>query len=136
MEYTEADLEYICSGYVSLEEACAARPEGVEQVRRLIADGLLPQPSYVLDDGTGMVPRDYFRLVDEAGGPVALRSEFERRHAAAGGDPDELDELDALERAFAPDYDRNLERFGRPPTRDLLIEAARERFPDVFSRAA
>lgn len=43
-----------------------------------------------------------------------------------------VDELDALEREFAPDYDRNDDR-ERLPTRDLLIEAARKRYPDVFA---
>jgi Family of unknown function (DUF6058) len=47
---------------------------------------------------------------------------------------DEVEELDALERPFTPDYDRDEKRFGRKPTRDLLIDAARERYPDVFSR--
>ena len=45
----------------------------------------------------------------------------------------EVDELDALERQFTPDFDRDEERFGRKPTRDLLIDAARERYPDVFA---
>jgi hypothetical protein len=42
-----------------------------------------------------------------------------------------VDELDALEREFAPDHDRS-DKQERPPTRDLLIEAARERYPDAF----
>jgi hypothetical protein len=42
-------------------------------VRSWIDDGLLPRPSYVLDDGTEMFPRDYFRLADEAGGIEPLR---------------------------------------------------------------
>jgi hypothetical protein len=49
---------------------------------------------------------------------------------------DEVDELDGLERQFAPDYDRDEARFGRKPTRDLLIDAARDRHPDVFAVAA
>jgi hypothetical protein len=48
----------------------------------------------------------------------------------------QVDELDVLERDFSPDYDRNLERFGRPPTRDQLIGAARERFPELFASRA
>jgi hypothetical protein len=44
----------------------------------------------------------------------------------------EVDELDELEREFSPDYDRNEERFGCKPTRDLLITAARERYPEAF----
>jgi hypothetical protein len=41
--------------------------------------------------------------------------------------------LDALEREFAPDFDRDPARFGRPPSRDRLIAAARARFPSAFS---
>jgi hypothetical protein len=148
----------------------------------------LPKPSYVLEDGTELFPADYFRFVDEAGGPSGLRARFAERLEAAGGAVDldlhwqfylegiygvclrdvtpeaiarkaklvssisellmlarpaeadwrqrlraEVDELDALEREFAPDYDRDEARFGRKPTRDLLIEAARERYPDVFA---
>ena len=43
---------------------------------------------------------------------------------------DAVDELDALGRPFAPDYDRL--RFGVPSSRDRLITATRERFPTVF----
>jgi hypothetical protein len=45
----------------------------------------------------------------------------------------EVTELDQIERAFAPDYDRAAEWNDRPPTRDLLINVARERFPEVFA---
>ena len=45
---------------------------------------------------------------------------------------EQVDELDALEPDFTPDYDRGDEH-ERPPTRVLLIEAARERYPDVFA---
>ena len=41
------------------------------------------------------------------------------------------DELDDLERPFSPHYDR--ERFGRPPTRDELIEAPRRLYPEIWS---
>lgn len=41
-----------------------------------------------------------------------------------------VEELDALERPFSPDYDRV--RFGRPPTRDELVEAPRRRWPELF----
>jgi uncharacterized protein DUF6058 len=47
---------------------------------------------------------------------------------------EQVEELDALEREFAPDYDRRDEA-DRAPTRDLLIEAARERYPGIFSTA-
>jgi Family of unknown function (DUF6058) len=160
------------------------------QVEALIEEGMLPQPSYLLEDGTGFFPVDYFRLADDAGNVGNLREHFRTRHQAArqaAPAADELeqdweaylagvygvclqevtpetivrksllvssicellvlarpgsgewreelrakvDELDALEREFAPDYDRGDEQ-ERPPTRDLLITAAREKHPDVF----
>jgi hypothetical protein len=188
MEYTAADLDYLRANYLTLEQVCAERPESPVELRALIAKGRLPKPSYVLEDGTELFPADYFRFVDEAGGPSGLRARFAERLEAAGGAVDldlhwqfylegiygvclrdvtpeaiarkaklvssisellmlarpaeadwrqrlraEVDELDALEREFAPDYDRDEARFGRKPTRDLLIEAARERYPDVFA---
>jgi hypothetical protein len=47
----------------------------------------------------------------------------------------EVDELDALERDFSPDYDRG-DQQERLPTRDLLITAARERYPELFAEAS
>ena len=180
---TDADVAYVRANYLSLEEACAGRPEMPDEVRRGIAAGELPQPSYVRPDATEMVPPDYFAIAD------AGRAEFERRFLAAGGEPSEVeaewnsylsgdygvclkeqtpenivrktrlvslieglladpkpsdagwreqlrtsvDELDALERPFAPEYDRA--RWG-PSSRDRCITGARERYPDVFSQAA
>jgi hypothetical protein len=58
------------------------------------------------------------------------------------GDPEwrttlreQVDELDALEREFAPDYDHRVEQEG-PPSRDRLIGAARARYPEIFARVA
>jgi hypothetical protein len=193
--FSEADDVYIRANYMTLNELCSGRAETPEQVEALIEQGLLPQPSYVLDGGTAMFPADYFRLVDEAGGARKLREHFAERHRAAtaatraasddlgqdwegymGGvygvclrevTPEaivrksvlvsslcqllvlarprsrdwrealraQVEELDALEREFAPDYDRGAEQ-ERPPTRDLLIKAARERYPEVFAGPA
>ena len=193
MRLTDADRDYVRDNYVTLPELCADRPETTEQVELLIAQGLMPRPSYVLEDGTGYFPRDYFRLCDEAGGPDELCAAFAARHRAAtqqeqaadGLEQDwktylegvwgvclrdvtpetivrkntlvsslcellmlprptslewrealraQVDELDALEREFSPDYDRG-DQQERLPTRDLLITAARERYPDLFSEA-
>lgn len=193
MKLSDADVEYVRDNYVTLDELCADRSETSEQVEQLIEQGRLPQPSYVLEEGTGFFPRDYFRLVDEAGGPAELRTSFAARwraarQAAQANDALEedwdvylagvwgiclrdvtpetivrkndlvsslcellvlarptspewrealrkqVDELDALERQFAPDYDRGDDQ-ERLPTRDLLISTARERYPDVFAEA-
>ena len=193
--FTDADLAYIRANYVTLEALCADRPDAPDEIRALIEKRKLPGPSYVLEDGTGMFPSDYFRLIDDAGGPDRLGACFAARHQAASvadhTDPDEfagdweayldgnygvclrqvtpeaivrkaalvsslcellmlprprntnwrrslrkqVDELDALEREFTPDYDRGADQ-DRPPTRDLLINAARERYPDVFEGEA
>jgi Family of unknown function (DUF6058) len=190
--FTSADSDYLRSNYLTLDELCANRPEWPGEVEALVSAGRLPRPSYVLEDGSGMFPADYFDLVDEAGGVDLLREHFAARYGRATraerAPRDELeqdweaylegsygiclrvvmpenivrksalvaslsellmlprprsaewrrslreqvDELDALEREFAPDYDRSPEH-DRPPTRELLIEAARKRFPDVFS---
>ena len=189
-ELTEADLAYISANYRTLEELCEGRAESPKEVRTLIEQRKLPQPSYVLPDGTGMFPVDYFGLLDDAGGVDNLREHFAERHRAASrgqrvegveqdwemyldgtwgiclwevapetivrkhvlvsslcellvlarpGELDwrrtlreQVDELDELERQFAPDYDRS-DAVDRPPTRDLIISAARQRYPEVFA---
>ena len=189
-EFTEADLEYLSATYRTLGELCEGRDESPEDVRTLIEQRRLPQPSYVVPDGTEMFPADYFRLVDDAGGVDKLREHFAERHRAASrgqraegveqdwemyldgtwgiclwevapetivrkntlvsslcellvlarpGEADwrralreQVDELDELEREFAPDYDRS-DAVDRPPTRDLIIATARKRYPEVFA---
>jgi len=42
-----------------------------------------------------------------------------------------VEELDALERPFAPTYDR--QRFGGPSSRDRLVTAPRQMFADIFA---
>ena len=158
-----------------------------ETARPLVERGLLPRATYVLPDGTPMVPADHARLLEDTGGDAdAVAGHFRERYAAAGGDPADADEeyhawlsgeygaclhttspegivakralmdaiaalvarpdpadrrwcaalrgavdaLDALERPFAA-YDR--ERFGGPSSRDRLITATRERFPNVWA---
>src|SRR5947208_5255682 len=82
---TEADLEYISSNYLTLEQLCDGRAESPHELRSLNAARRLPQPSYVFPDGTGMFPADYFRLIDEAGGVDGLREHFGARHGAVEG---------------------------------------------------
>jgi len=184
--FTRADLDYFAANCVTLEDLCSLRDQSPEDVQGLIAERRLPQPSYVLPDGAGMFPADYFRLVDEAGGADGLREHFAARHRAASGKEleqdwemyldgtwgiclrevvpetivrkntlvsslcellvlarpreadwqqalrEQVDELDALEREFSPDYDRS-DQMDRPPTRDLIINAARQRYPEVFA---
>jgi hypothetical protein len=189
--FTEADLAYLRREFRTLEQICAGRPETPDEVRRLIAERRLPQPPYVLDDGTELVPPDYFALADASGGVEHIRDEFERRYHAglrrygvpfdadllerrwegyldgtpaicmrdvtpetvirkrqlidhierltADPTPDDetwrtsvkeaVDELDALEKPFAPDYDRAC----FVPTRDTYIRDVRDAYPSVWS---
>src|ERR671934_2689051 len=101
--YTEADLSYLRSNFRTLEEICAKRPETAADVRRLIAEGKLPRPSYVLDDGTEYVPPDYFALADAGGGPDKAREEYERRYRAALRDHGLPFDADLLERRRSAD---------------------------------
>jgi hypothetical protein len=83
-EFSADDLRYIEDAYVPRDALCAQRG--------LSAEGL-PAPAYVLPDGRGMVPRDYFELLDDAGSPERMRERFETRlrtaAAAAGLEFDE-----------------------------------------------
>jgi hypothetical protein len=77
------DDAYIRAEFVALDDLAADRPGGAAAARRDIAAGRLPQPAYRLDDGTDMVPADYFALVDEAGSVDALPGWFQARYAKA-----------------------------------------------------
>jgi len=64
-----------------------------ESVRPLVEQGLLPRATYVLPDGTPMVPADHAQLLDDASGdPEAIPARFRQRYVAAGGDPADADE--------------------------------------------
>lgn len=85
------DEAYIRGQFVPLDELAAGRPGGAENIRTLIAEGKLPQPAYRLDDGTDMVPADYFAPLDAAGSAAELESWFCKRYveaAASLGLPD------------------------------------------------
>ncbi len=76
------DLRYIRASYVPLAEACSGRCT-LADARREIAARRWPGASYLLDDGTEMVPRDHFALLDEAGGADALADMFRTRFVGA-----------------------------------------------------
>ena len=58
------------------------------EVRPLVERGLLPCATYVLPDGTPMVPADHAQLLEDAGGnPDAIAALFHKRYEAAGGNP-------------------------------------------------
>jgi len=83
LRLAELDERYIRDAFVPLDELAGRRHEGVDAVRADIAAGRLPQPAYRLDDGTDMVPQDYFALVDAAGSVAALPGWFANQYLAA-----------------------------------------------------
>jgi hypothetical protein len=61
------DYPYLHQNFVSLDVLCRAHRHDPSAVRAAIADRLLPQPAYVLEDGTELVAPDYFDLANAAG---------------------------------------------------------------------
>jgi Family of unknown function (DUF6058) len=80
---SDADVEYIRSDFVDLDELCRRSSRDPATVRAQIEAGVLPHASYVLDDGGEMVPSDYFALADDAGGAGRLRERFIERYERA-----------------------------------------------------
>jgi len=85
---TPADDAYVDRYYQTVDVVCASRRESPDEVRSHMLAGRLPIPSYLRSDGTEMLPLDYFRLADEAGGVDELESWFlrhwsDRVHAVA-----------------------------------------------------
>jgi len=126
-------LEYLPAGYFELPDA--------EEFRRTFNGPELEAELSSYLDGTYFVClRD--ATVDNIVRKEALVTQVRAllaapRPAAAGWRAElraAVDELDVLERPFSPDYDRR--RFGKPPTRDELIDGARRRYPQVWGVAA
>jgi hypothetical protein len=77
------DIAYVAASFQPMDES----------VRPLVERGVLPRATYVLPDGTPMVPTDHVQLLDDAGGnPEAVAAHFRDRFAAAGGDAAHADE--------------------------------------------
>jgi hypothetical protein len=78
-----ADISYVRASFLPMDES----------VRHLVERGLLPRATYVLPDGTPMVPADHVQLVEDAGGdPDVVAAHFRERFIAAGGDEAHVDE--------------------------------------------
>jgi hypothetical protein len=77
------DIAYVRSHFDVMPEAS----------RALAEDGILPQPTYRLPDGTPMVPPDHRQLLDDAdNNGVPLADYFRSRYVASGGSADDVDE--------------------------------------------
>jgi len=83
MALTPRDEEYVRAEFVALADLCREKGHEPAYVDALIAAHRLPAPSYVLRDGTPMVPAAFFDLLDEAGGPETVAAVFAHRYAAA-----------------------------------------------------
>jgi Family of unknown function (DUF6058) len=83
---TPGDVAYIEREFRRLEELRAERRMSSSELSELRARRLLPRPTYVLDDGSEMVPGDYFDLLDAASDPAQIQEQFARElreHAGA-----------------------------------------------------
>jgi hypothetical protein len=78
----DGDVEYIRENFVALQVLCAARGMDLDESRMLVERRRLPRASYTLDDGTEMVPPDYFALYDAAG-PDHVENVFRDRLVTA-----------------------------------------------------
>jgi hypothetical protein len=78
-----ADLPYLHSNFVPLDRLARAHGHDPAEVRRAIAERLLPGIPYVLEDGTELVAPDYFELAHLAGGFEALPAWFARMYEQA-----------------------------------------------------
>jgi hypothetical protein len=94
-----ADLPYLRSNFVALDDLARAHGHDPAAVRRAIADRNLPGPAYVLENGTELVAPDYFELAHAAGSFQALPAWFARayeraaeRYPAAGSAEEEWEE--------------------------------------------
>src|SRR3954452_16069500 len=77
------DLAYVEGAFQPMDDA----------IRPLVERGVLPQATYVLPDGTPMVPADHAALLADVGGDAeAVEREFRERFVAAGGEPAAVDE--------------------------------------------
>ena len=95
-----ADLPYLRTHFVPLDDLARAHGRDPAEVRAAIAAGRLPKPPYVLADGAELVAPDFFALTEAAGGDELLADWFADAYAAAaGGHPD----ADPLSDAW-PDY--------------------------------
>lgn len=86
-QLSDRDIAYVRKEYRTLAQLCEGRSapgtSTEDEVRRLVAEGRLPAPTYVLPDGTELFPPDYFALVDGAGGTDGVRAHFDQRHQVA-----------------------------------------------------
>lgn len=78
-----ADIPYLNSSFVPLDVLARTHGHDPAEVRRAIADRLLPQVPYVLEDGTELVAPDYFELAHLAGSFEALPAWFARAYEEA-----------------------------------------------------
>jgi hypothetical protein len=77
------DIAYVAASFVPMDD----------RVRSLVDRGLLPEATYVLPDGTPMVPADHAALLEDVDGDAsAVADRFRERFLAAGGAPEDADE--------------------------------------------
>ncbi len=82
---SEKDIAYIQQDFVPLQVLLTQRRLTAEQLTRWQADGLFPQATYQLIDGTSYFPTDVFALLDESLHIELLPAHFRQRFEATEG---------------------------------------------------
>ncbi|HTJ26746.1 MAG TPA: DUF6058 family natural product biosynthesis protein [Candidatus Limnocylindria bacterium] len=77
------DERYVRAWFVPLDLLAPPHGWDPENLRLAIAQRRIPQPTYVLADGTAMLPADYFALVGDPAASASLRERFFARYHAA-----------------------------------------------------
>jgi uncharacterized protein DUF6058 len=77
-----ADLHYIRRNYLPLADLCRLQGIELSTATAHITGRRLPLPSYALEDGSPMYPRDLFALLEAAGSIDALTEYFLARYEA------------------------------------------------------
>jgi hypothetical protein len=77
------DIRYVQANFLPLSELVDRAGHDIAVVSTLIDDGLLPQPSYVLPDGTGMFPADHLAMWESGDATTDLSKRFRLRYESA-----------------------------------------------------
>jgi hypothetical protein len=118
---TPDDIAYVENEFRRLEDLRAERSMSPSDLLDLRARQLLPCPTYVLDDGSEMVPEDYFDLLDAASDPDRIQERFARElHEWAGDDLSDERVLEEWEAYLSGEYGACLRRVS---ARNIVLKA-------------
>lgn len=77
------DERYVRDWFIPLDVLAPQHGWDAEALRHAIAERRVPRPTYVLGDGTAMLPADYFAFVGDTAASASLHERFVVRYFAA-----------------------------------------------------